>query len=208
MTSKEQDLSWLDVALYYMEQMAPKEPGAYFNDPEMQDEILIPDTDPEREARRADRVRKIFNPLYLTRANEEDLREIAWLIATWVWSTPKFRRQQFDDEILSQTLRAMPDHHADMSRSLTGLLAEQGAHPEFGLGPYGMTLTIPERERTVAHSLLLIPWLDFMQTDPTAKRVCMCRWCGIPFHATRSDATICSATCRSNRRHAQARAAQ
>ena len=94
------------------------------------------------------------------------------------------------------------------NRSLTGLLYQRGVHPDFGLGPYGMTLTIPERDRTMAHSLLLIPWLDFMQTDPTAKRVCMCRWCGIPFYATRSDATICSATCRSNRRHAQARAAQ
>lgn len=172
-------------------------------DPDLGPLIEIPETDTVREARREARIKRQLAPFPLSEDQEEQCQNLSFLIAYWLVHLTDFRLRQFDAELITCAMRFNVLHIEEHQDFLRGLLYGNDIRPEFMVGPFGLGLGIPKEKQTLFQSLMLMPWMEFMQSDPNAALVRMCTWCGKPFYAARSDASICSATCRSNRRHAQ-----
>lgn len=192
MTLKNEELSWLDLVLYFGWQMASEQ--------------YPPDHIPHSEKRR---IKRIESVLTFVPENEElwqRCKQASTVIATWFAYLPTSRQKYFNPELLEAINRfdfMDSDKVKDPSTVLNDFTARHKIQLKYHRDFSGKGITLhPLSNGDFMVVLIWRPWFEFA-AEKKSRPVYMCGWCGVPFHPARSDARYHNQNCRSAARRAQ-----
>ena len=195
MTRENDELSWLDLVLYFGWQMAqePQQWGA-------PSEMKAPEHSPHCEKRRKKRIESLIKLVPERDGLWLRCKHASTVIATWFTYLPNTRRQYFNPELLENVRRFDFLNHQtvkDPATVFNDFTAKYNIQPHYQVDPQGKGITLSHDSKgDFMVTLIWRPWFNF-SSEKKSRPVYMCSWCGVPFHPARSDARYHNQNCRS-----------